>query len=322
MPPISTLPARVTGARRESKTVEFKEKFDPTSSGEWCELLKDIVAMANSGGGYVLFGVNNYGSSSGWDPAPVLTLDPATITDKIAKYTGEQFHEFAILEVVRQGASVAVLSVGDADMPLVFSSVGNYLDACTGKQKTAFGVGTFYVRHGAKSAPGNTTDLRKLIEKRVERLRSGWLKDIKRVIEAPSGSVVHVLGPDITESGEPTAIPIRIVADQSAPGYRKLDPDITHPHRQKEVIALVNKRLPGGARINSHDILCVRRAHEIEGRPEFFHSPKFASPQYSEAFVDWLVAEYEGNASFFTTSRARAKGEEASSQYQLTELAR
>jgi hypothetical protein len=42
-----------------------------------------------------------------------------------------------------------------------------------------------------------------------------------------------------------------------------------------------------------------------ETRPEFVHVPKFGSPQYSDAFVDWLVAEQERDPDFF----ARAKAE-------------
>jgi hypothetical protein len=32
-------------AKRESKQVEFKQSFNPTSPGEWCELIKDLVAI-------------------------------------------------------------------------------------------------------------------------------------------------------------------------------------------------------------------------------------------------------------------------------------
>ena len=39
---------RARVAKRESKYLDFKERFDPGSLGEWCELLKDLVAMANS----------------------------------------------------------------------------------------------------------------------------------------------------------------------------------------------------------------------------------------------------------------------------------
>lgn len=33
-------------ASRESKFIEFKEAFDVSSPRDWCELIKDIVALA------------------------------------------------------------------------------------------------------------------------------------------------------------------------------------------------------------------------------------------------------------------------------------
>lgn len=39
-------------AKRESKHIEFKEGFNPSEARDWCEIIKDIVAMANSGGGF------------------------------------------------------------------------------------------------------------------------------------------------------------------------------------------------------------------------------------------------------------------------------
>jgi len=38
---------RAKTAKRESKYVGFKEKFDIYSSQDWCEIIKDIVAMYN-----------------------------------------------------------------------------------------------------------------------------------------------------------------------------------------------------------------------------------------------------------------------------------
>lgn len=76
---------KVKNTKRESRYLDFKEKFDITQSQDWCEIIKDIVAIANSGGGFILIGARNDGTPSGWDTSPVLNLDPAQITDKIAK---------------------------------------------------------------------------------------------------------------------------------------------------------------------------------------------------------------------------------------------
>ena len=51
-------------ATKESSKVEFKVQFNPNSPGELIEIVKDIIAMSNSGGGCILIGVNNDGSPS------------------------------------------------------------------------------------------------------------------------------------------------------------------------------------------------------------------------------------------------------------------
>ena len=67
----------------------------------------------------------------------------------------------------------------------------------------------------------------------------------------------------------------------------------------------MNARLGEGT-VNQFDVLSVRRVHAVseETRPEFVHVPKFGSPQYSDAFVDWLVAEQERDAEFFQRAKA------------------
>jgi hypothetical protein len=70
------------------------------------------------------------------------------------------------------------------------------------------------------------------------------------------------------------------------------------------VIREANDRLVGVS-VNAFDVLSVRRVHAIseETRPEFVHVPKFGSPQYSDAFVDWLVGEYERDPEFFSRAK-------------------
>lgn len=74
---------RAKRAKRESKYIEFKSEFEATSPGDWCEIIKDLVAISNSGGGVVAFGLDSRGNPTGNDVSSVLSLDPAEITDKI-----------------------------------------------------------------------------------------------------------------------------------------------------------------------------------------------------------------------------------------------
>jgi len=104
------------------------------------------------------------------------------------------------------------------------------------------------------------------------------------------------------DEGRPTLI--RLTTDPHAPLYGQVDPDRSHPYRQKEVIREANERLVG-VTVNAFDVLSVRRVHAIseESRPEFVHVPKFGSPQYSDAFVDWLVGECERDPQFFSKAK-------------------
>ncbi len=300
---------KAKNAKRESKYMEFKDRFDVDSSRDWCEIIKDIVAIANSGGGCILFGVNNDGSPSGYDISSVLRLDPAIITDKIAKYTDQQFSDFEMEEMEKDGHKIAIFIIYAASIPIIFTKPGTY-SIGSGKQKTAFGKGTIYFRHGAKSEPGNYYDLSKVIERRLEEVRKSWLSNIKKVVTAPIGHIVQVLPPDVKISTSPDATPIRITNDEEAPAYRLETPDRTHPYRQKEVIEIVNERLKGKKTINQYDILCVRRVHGInESKPDFYYKSKYGAPQYSETFVKWLVESYKEDPSFFDRAREKYRGQ-------------
>ena len=296
---------RAAEARRESKYVEFKEQFDPTSDGEWLELTKDLVAIANVGGGVIVVGVRNDGSLSGVDIRPTLTLDGAAICDKLRSYLGGNFDDFEVSAVAREGSRVAAIVVGPAEeAPLTFIKPGTYPDPNRpDKQKSAFGRGPYF-RHGAKSEPATGDDLRTFIDRRVEAIRQEWLGGIKRVITAPSGAEIVAIERTEDQEGERA---IRITTDENAPLYRAVDWDVTHPYRQTELLNEVNQRLPQDVSINSYDVQSVKRAHNISdtSRPDFVHRPRFGVNQYSQDFVAWLVQQHAADNNFFTDARAR-----------------
>jgi predicted HTH transcriptional regulator len=152
----------------ETAAVDFKSSFNPSEKGEFLEVLKDILAMANSGGGVIIFGLSNDGAPSGADLNGVASLDPARITDATYKYTDCQFQDFELHRIRKGHNELWAIVVGAASVPLVFSQTGNYQES-TGKQKNAFLGGSVYFRHGAKSETGNSEDLRFFLERRWSR---------------------------------------------------------------------------------------------------------------------------------------------------------
>jgi len=119
--------AKASIARKETKTIEFKQTIDTNSNADWCEIIKDIAAFANSDGGIVLFGVSNDGKKARFNSKDILNYDPADITNKIFKHTGVQFDNFELIEIKRSLHSIAALLINTTYPPLVFNNNGTYV---------------------------------------------------------------------------------------------------------------------------------------------------------------------------------------------------
>ena len=280
--------SRAAEAKRSSKRVELDEGFDPKTPGAWLELVRDVAAMANSGGGVVVLDGD---------------VEEEQLHEELARYAEPEFEAFQLHNIKRAGkAGTAVVVEGVANTPLVFTRTGRYRSA-DGDEHVAFARGGLYFRHGAKSEPATGADVRDFIKRQLDATRSQWLANIRQVMHAPDGAEVAVIETaERDDEGRPTLI--RLTTDPHAPLYGQVDPDRSHPYRQKEVIREVNARLDSDG-VNAFDILSVRRVHAIseDTRPEFVHVPKFGSPQYSDAFVDWLVGEHEHDSDFFSKAK-------------------
>jgi hypothetical protein len=307
---IKAILARIDETDNESADLDFKSSFDPAARQDWCELIKDIVAMANSGGGVIVIGVNDDGSPATVDLEPIIAIDPATVVDKIKKYTDQQVAGFSLSSNIRRGCPVVTLLVCSVRIPIVFTAPGTY-DTGGGHQKTAFSMGTVYFRHGPKSEPGTSEDLRAALDRELDRIRSSWLDGIKKVVTAPVGATISVLPNEVKLTGADAATGVRLVNDENAPAFKAVRTDLLYPYRQKELVARVNTLL-AGPKITAHDAHCVRKAHKVDTQPNFFYKPQFSSPQYSEAFACWMIEQYRANSDFFQKARETAKNHETS----------
>lgn len=298
------LPENLANADEESDTVDFKRGFDAKQTSDWCELIKDIVAMANSGGGRILVGVNDDGTASQEDVSGLLALDPADITNKIHKYTAHQFSDFRVDAGLVAGVSVAVITIGNARFPIVFTAPGEY-EVMTVK-KAAFRKGTVYFRHGAKSEPGTTDDLRNALERELGRVKGFWLDGIAKVVAAPAGSRVQVVQDAVALTGSEGAQPIRLTDSGDGPLFKVVDNDQLYPYRAKELLRRLDELL-GPKKISSYDIQLARRHHNVDGNPNYSYRGRFGSRQYSEAFVEFLVNQQSNDPQCFQKLRDQTR---------------
>lgn len=297
----------LASATEESAELDFKASFDVKN--DWCELIKDIVAMANSGGGRILVGVTDDGVPSGTDVTKLLSVDLADVVNKIRGFTDVNFAALTIRSRDYSGTKVAEISIQAAPMPLVFGKPGNYTDG-NGKPQCAFRQGMMYVRHGPKSEPATSDDLRSLIEQHIDRQRKTILSNLRQVIEAPANAVVTVAAPAgntaapvaaVTPDG--SAMPVRLVDTTTARDAILLDVNTTHPFRQKEVVDTINRHFSGSIRFTTNDNLAVRKLHKIDVQTKFCYRPKFGSCQYSTAYVEWVIERISSDTNFLSDLR-------------------
>jgi hypothetical protein len=289
----------------ESAEQDFKSEFNPEINGEWCELIKDIVAMANSGGGRILIGVNDDGTPSQFDVTKVLETDLAPVIDRLYKFTDIHFANIVIRPERFGSSTIAVIEVGGIRSPLCFNQAGNYAIP-GGKQKCAFQQGTVYFRHGPKSEPATSEDLRRFIDKKNEEARAEILANLQKVVLAPPGAAVSIGVP--VQGASVVGVhqqPVRLVDDPNAPATQLLDPNATHQFRLKEVVSEVNGRLAGTAHISTHDVLGVRRLHRTDQKRNYYYKPMNGSGQYSGAFIDWLANQIAADSNFLTSLRQK-----------------
>ncbi len=207
--------------RRESRPFDFKESFDPSNNGEWCELIKDLIAMANTDGGYIVIGAKNDGSSSQADLQGVASVDQAVLVDKIGKYTDTQPEDVNLRRYAQGRKERVIFHTARVSVPIVFCRPGTYAVPLN-RQKTAFSAGTIYFRHGSKSEPARQADIHRAFDSMLTARRREMLAGISKVVRAPSDHQVLVMPTSMRLTADPNAPGVRVTDDPAAPAVRGL----------------------------------------------------------------------------------------------------
>jgi hypothetical protein len=298
------------GNRAESGAGDIVRTFDPASQRDWCELVRDVVAAANSGGGTIVV----HGLPNRWSPDAethvVTLLTVEHLTERIREFTGSSFANVVAQSVDRPGSYAIRIAVGPALMPIGFAKAGSYLEPSDPEKRIeVFPAGSFYFRHGDRSEPGTGADLRNFFERLLRRVRRQWLRGIRRVVSAPTDSLLQTDFyrrrdlPTSTPRQQPDLQPVRIVDDPDAPALQPQDVDRLYPYRLKDVVAELNRRA-GRRALTTYDIQAVRRQHHLDDRHDFVFHLFGAGRRYSSAMIDWLSSEWERESDFFQRARA------------------
>jgi hypothetical protein len=263
-------------------------QFDSVDEAHWFDLVRDLVALANSGGGILRLSVGQQ------------RISRSAITDRLAKYA-EQITFRLKHTPLTAGAidCIAEIEVAAADYPIGFRrSAPPGATNRLSYNESAFSTGVFYFRHGEQSMPGTSADLKAFFERKLASLRRGWMREIRRVLSSHDTPAPRERTSDSTNLQ-----PVRIVTDPDAPALQPQDVDRLYPWRQKDLLMELNFRL-GKRMLTTYDIQAIRRQHALDEHPEFvFHLPG-AGRRYSPAIADWVMAQYAADPEFFAKAHA------------------
>lgn len=141
---------------RERDVCECKADFDGTKRSK-ARLAKEVVALANSTGGCLVYGVDVSGNAIGIDGSTVKALDPARVGDYLRSYINDQPVSLEVLVVVEGDATLVIIDVAlAARTPIVMERDGNVGEG--DRREQLFRSGEVIVRDHTQAHPASRKD--------------------------------------------------------------------------------------------------------------------------------------------------------------------
>lgn len=211
-------------------SLDYKKELDISSTKDKVEISKDIVAMANTSGGHLIIGVDDDYNQVGLASEIARSIDGSDIDNKVNSLVEPRIDGIRYKTYEEEGKYFGVIYVPKSQFaPHVVKKDGtySYVDSeDKERNKTVFKRGDIYVRHsGGKSEPITYSDISRLIDERVDRVRKKWMKGIQQVVEAPESAKFMVISGEIRETDDPDT-PKRSAFRLDTDKYETLDQEL------------------------------------------------------------------------------------------------
>jgi hypothetical protein len=173
----------------ETRNIDFKAAMDwrLVTKCERFEVLLDVAAMANAGGGYLVIGRDEPTRTTGTlTQEQVVSFDPTEVNKVVHRYL-DPAHECRVDPQDVDGDLLVVIDVpAFEDSPLIFKEVGN----CGGagcKKAPHFLPGDVFVRTKAQQTRrvGSADEMREIVNRAVRSRGDDLLTAMQRMLGAP-----------------------------------------------------------------------------------------------------------------------------------------
>jgi hypothetical protein len=198
---------------------DLKRSFDDQSPKALLDLVKDVVSIANTGGGRLIYGRTDT-EVIGLTESAKNALDGAKVADLVDKYVApfsvQISHE---VQEPEPGKFAVLISIEPASSPLVISQDGGWRAPGEKHDKVVLRKGDIWVRHSSKNEHATFEDLRGWLMVARSSERAAIFERMAMLVNLPEGSSLEV----VTKSGSHIDTPSQLI--QSARDRRKWDPD-------------------------------------------------------------------------------------------------
>ncbi len=174
---------------REEESLDYKRGYDLAGkrvTKDKLEMVADVVAMANTSGGYIVLGVDEdrSGTAAAYRPSGILqdhleALDPEKLGSQVNAYLGVpvnfklQRHYLDDYE----GKCFALIYVEESPhSPIIMIKDGQYEK--DGRTTPVFRAGDVIIRRGTSTQRVDQNDMRALVSKMRRRERERWTEEI------------------------------------------------------------------------------------------------------------------------------------------------
>lgn len=207
------------GYKEEDLYVDYKETFDPSDEKHWIGITTDVMAFANTRGGYLVFGVNDEAFSVVGLPEIVANVLTNTnmVMQKLNRYVAPHFVQIRSKKHnTKQGSIVVMYVPPSKGKTHIFIKDVSYKYP-SGKTKILVHPGMIFIRRSATNHIVDPDDLEFIISERINYYKDSILSKIAKVVEAPIEHEILVFDPSgVKEDGKsfvisdsPDAIPVK-----------------------------------------------------------------------------------------------------------------
>lgn len=172
--------------KEERSELDYKEAFDNSSTRDKVELAKDVLAMANTNGGYLVLGVRDDGTPVGLSRDQYEQLGGSNLANKVNAYCRPRQASLTLrkhdTEVGAVKMLLALVFVRKKEgLPIFMARDGTYPHPTRKTQECAFRKDDVYVRHDDQSVPMVPEDMERFVSEALASEKESWMAEMARV---------------------------------------------------------------------------------------------------------------------------------------------